>query len=241
MRLEAADSAGVVVLSVSGGCSGTAVSGAQPWHPAAASCPRDAICWSLSCEVLCIGNNHATVTSNLNAIAGEPAVVRSRMAGDPHRPGYHFLPPSGQMQDIDGGLYWRGRYHMLFLCHPVYPGGPAHWGHTVSADMVHWSDLPYALAPEPGTYDEHGIWSGGMIDADGVASIVYTGKPRPGTYHKEPASRPETQCLATSSDDYLVHWRKHPANPVIATALADLDVTAFRDPSCGARMTAGGC
>ena len=170
------------------------------------------------------------MTPTLNAIAGEPAQVRSLMARDVHRPGYHFLPPSGQMQDIDGGIYWRGRYHMLFLRHPVFPGGPAHWGHTVSNDMVYWSDLPDALKPQPGTYDEHGIWSGGIIDADGTACILYTGKSRPGTYQTDPKSRPEVQCLATCTEDNLVNWTKHPANPVIAQAPNQLDITAFRDP-----------
>ena len=38
----------------------------------------------------------------------DPLEVRKQLAGDPHRHGYHYLPPDGQMQDIDGCLFWRG-------------------------------------------------------------------------------------------------------------------------------------
>ena len=162
----------------------------------------------------------------------DPAETRKLLAGDPHRPGYHYLPVDGQLQDIDGGLYWRGAYHMLYLRHPDFFGDalPGHWAHASTTDLVHWVDHPYALVPEPGTYDEHGVWSGGAIDADGVATIVYTGKPRDGTYQDVPELRPEVQCIATSTDDDLETWTKHPANPVIPDPPAGLDITAFRDP-----------
>jgi len=170
----------------------------------------------------------------MNAGEGDPLEVRRLMAGDPHRPGYHYLPADGQLQDIDGGLYWRGAYHMLYLRHPDFfrEGGhpPGHWAHASTKDLVHWIDHPYALKPEPGSYDEHGVWSGGAIVADGVATVVYTGKPYDGTYQDVPQHKPEVQCIATSTDEHLETWTKHPANPVIADAPEGLDITAFRDP-----------
>ena len=163
---------------------------------------------------------------------GDPIEVRKLMVGDLHRPGYHYLPPDGQMQDIDGGLYWRGAYHMLYLRHPDFFGQsrPAHWAHASTRDLVHWVDHPYALRPDPGTYDEHGVWSGGAIDVGGVATVVYTGKPHNATYEDAPKSRPEVQCIATSTDDDLETWIKHPANPVVPDPPPGLDITAFRDP-----------
>ena len=168
----------------------------------------------------------------MNTAEEDPLRVRSLLAGDPHRPGYHYLPPDGQLQDIDGSLYWRGAYHMLYLRHPDFfrGGQPAHWAHASSKDLVHWVDHPYAIKPEPDTYDEYGIWSGGAVDAGGVATVVYTGKPYDGTYENAPQLRPEVQCVATSTDDNLETWTKHPANPVIPYPPEGLDITAFRDP-----------
>ena len=168
----------------------------------------------------------------MNISDGDPLEARKLLAGDRHRPGYHYLPPDGQLQDIDGGLYWHGAYHMLYLRHPDFfrGGQQAHWAHASTKDLVHWVEYPYALRPEPGTYDEHGIWSGGAIDADGVATVVYTGKPHDGTYENAPELRPEVQCVATSTDHDLGTWTKHPANPVIPYPPEGLDITAFRDP-----------
>ena len=160
---------------------------------------------------------------------GDPAETRRLMAGGPHRPGYHFLPPDSQMQDIDAAMYWRGTYHMFYIRHPVFPGSEAHWGHTTSTDLVHWTDLPYALVPET-DYDRHGIWSGHGVDDDGVATLIYTGKAHPGTCRTDPGVVAEVQCIATCGDDDLLTWTKHPANPVIARPPADLTLTGFRDP-----------
>ena len=168
----------------------------------------------------------------MNTSEQKPLDVRKLLAGDPQRPAYHYLPPDGQLQDIDGSLFWHGAYHMLYIRHPDFfrGGSQAHWAHASTKDLVHWVDHPYALKPEPGTYDEHGIWSGGAIDADGVATVVYTGKPHDDTYENAPQLRPEVQCIATSTDDDLETWTKHPANPVIAYPPEGLDITAFRDP-----------
>ncbi len=54
------------------------------------------------------------------------------------------------------------------------------------------------------------------MDHDGVPTFIYTGV------------HPAVTCVATSDDD-LVHWRKHPGNPVIPGPPPDLDVTGFRD------------
>jgi len=135
-----------------------------------------------------------------------------------HRPLYHFLPPAGWMNDPNGPIQWNGDYH-LFYQHNPYASVDAdkHWGHAVSADLVHWEHLPVALAPGPAEYDREGIWSGCTVDNDGVPTIIYTGHPA------------QAQCLATGTDD-LISWTKHPGNPVIAGPPPGFHVTGFRDP-----------
>jgi beta-fructofuranosidase len=152
---------------------------------------------------------------------------RSLLAADPHRPRYHFLPPSNWMNDPNGLIQWRGQYH-LFYQHNPYGVVPKniHWGHAVSDDLVHWRDMRLALAPTPGREDESGVWSGCAVDADGVATVVYTAM-----REQADGSRSQLPCLATSHDDDLRTWQKHPSNPVISSPPADLDVVGFRDHS----------
>ena len=49
-----------------------------------------------------------------------------------------------------------------------------HWGHASSADLLHWTHEPIALAPVPGTANASGCWSGCVVDDGGVPTAVYT-------------------------------------------------------------------
>ena len=108
--------------------------------------------------------------------------TRERLSHDPHRPRYHFLPPANWMNDPNGLIHWRGRYHLFYQHNPLAPVfGTIHWGHALSDDLVRWRDMPLALSPTPGSEDESGVWSGCAVDAGGEASVVYTGDaPAPG-------------------------------------------------------------
>jgi beta-fructofuranosidase len=129
------------------------------------------------------------------------------------------------MNDPNGLIQWEGQYHLFDQYNPFAAvWGTIHWGHAVSDDLVHWRDLPIALAPTPGTADEYAVFSGCAFDADGVATIMYTGVRKP-----EGEPRIERPCLATSTDDSLVTWEKYAGNPVIASPPPGLDVLGFRD------------
>jgi beta-fructofuranosidase len=150
------------------------------------------------------------------AASGVPA---SKMAADPHRPQYHFLPAANWMNDPNGPIYWQGKYHMFYQYNPNGAfWGDMHWGHAISDDMVHWKHLPMALAPTPGGPDKDGVFSGCAVVDNGVPTVVYT------------SVNPETQSIATSSGD-LTEWKKFAGNPVIAAPPAGLEVTGFRDPA----------
>ena len=133
------------------------------------------------------------------------------MAGDPHRPGYHFLAPANWMDDPNGVIQVGGETHLFYQWIPDSPsrsGGPFHWGHAVSQDLVHWRDLPIALSPTPGG----GCWSGGAVLDRGVPTIVYRGR----------LGGETAVCVATSRDGLLT-WDKYPGNPVIeATRKEDI-------------------
>jgi beta-fructofuranosidase len=140
---------------------------------------------------------------------------------DPHRPRYHFLPPSNWLNDPNGLIQWNGEYHMFYQYNPngAYHG-TIHWGHAVSTDLVHWRHLPIALTPEQDTADEDGCYSGVAVDDGGVPTLIYSGN-RQGT---------QRACLATSTDDLLT-WQKYEGNPVIADPPSDLHLVEYRDHS----------
>ncbi|HUN84368.1 MAG TPA: glycoside hydrolase family 32 protein [Terracidiphilus sp.] len=153
---------------------------------------------------------------------------------DPSRPEYHLLPPHNWMNDPNGPIWWKGKYHLFYQLNPnAAVWGDMHWGHAVSTDMVHWRHEPIALAPTPGGLDSEGCFSGSAAVVDGVPTVVYTGvenaPPNQVTLHDGNNKLRETQLLAIAEDDLLLHWKKQ-AEPAIATPPAGMKVTGFRDP-----------
>jgi len=143
--------------------------------------------------------------------------LRETLVSDPHRPRYHVVSMGGKCVPFDpnGALFWKGRYHLMLI---VQPKKSFHcYAHISSKDLVHWRHHPIAL--EPGEIDT-AIFSGGAcIDREGIPTITYWGLSEKGGI-----------LLATSTDDELNHWTKHPANPVIPMNKDGYDVTAEGEP-----------
>ena len=76
------------------------------------------------------------------------------------RPQVHYSPPAMWMNDPNGLIQIDGQYHLYFQHHPASKvWGPMHWGHAISNDLMHWTTMPIALAP-----DSHGaIFSGSAV------------------------------------------------------------------------------
>ncbi len=142
--------------------------------------------------------------------------LRDALLQDPYRPRYHIVSPEGRCAPFDpnGALYWRGRYHLMYI---VQTEKGHCWAHISSSDLLHWRHHPLAL--EPGGVDT-GIFSGGaFIDRNGVATITYWG-----------LGDEAGICLATSTDEQLDHWTKSPHNPVIRQAGLGLATTDTGQP-----------
>jgi beta-fructofuranosidase len=161
------------------------------------------------------------------------------LALDPRRPQFHLLPAANWMNDPNGPIFWKGKYHMFFQYNPhAAVWGDMHWNHAISPDMIHWRHLPVVLAPTPGGPDADGCFSGTAVVNNGVPTFIYTG------VQKVPADRAEaeatlrdghndfkeTQLYATSTDPELRTWTKRPT-PVIPKPPEGMKVTGFRDPA----------
>ncbi len=172
----------------------------------------------------------------------------SRLAMDPMRPQFHLLPARNWMNDPNGPIYFKGKYHMFFQYNPLAAvWGDMSWNHAVSEDMMHWRHLPVAMTPTLGGPDSFGCFSGSAIAVGDRVYAVYTGTQKSGealaTIRDGANNIEETQCLAWSDDPLLVKWTKDPV-PVVGRPPAGMKITGFRDPSAwksgdGYYMTVG--
>ncbi len=174
----------------------------------------------------------AAALSLPGAIAADP--TPEDIAHDPLRPSFHLLPPHNWMNDPNGPIYWKGKYHLFYQLNPhAAVWGDMHWGHAVSPDMIHWRHQPVALAPTPGGPDSEGCFSGSAVVYDGTPTFIYTGvqnaPPDQVTIRDGSDKLRETQMLAIAEDDALLRWKKYP-QPVIPTPPPGMKVTGFRDP-----------
>jgi hypothetical protein len=159
--------------------------------------------------------------------------LHAKLAADPLRPKFHLLPVKNWMNDQNGPIYWKGRYHMFFQYNPhAAVWGDMHWAHAVSDDMKHWRHLPIALAPTPGWDDSDSCFTGSAVDNHGTTTILYTGAKSVPAEHATLRDAinnfREVQCLATSTDPQLRTWMKW-KQPVIEPP-DDPKLTGFRDP-----------
>jgi fructan beta-fructosidase len=65
------------------------------------------------------------------------------------------------MNDPNGLVYYDGEWHLFYQNYPRKPiHANMHWGHAVSRDLIAWTELPIAIAPEDNVA---GIWSGSVV------------------------------------------------------------------------------
>lgn len=107
-----------------------------------------------------------------------------------------------------------GVYHAFYLQAPRSLGDAdlRHWhasiGHSVSEDLVTWSEVGVALEPGPaGAWDDVATWTGSVLFANDTWYMFYTG-----------ASSAEDgliQRIGVALSDDLRSWTKHPDNPIL--------------------------
>ena len=146
----------------------------------------------------------------------------------PFRPQFNFSPRVHWTNDPNGLAFFDGEYHLFYQYNPFGDvWGHMSWGHAVSRDMLHWSELPVALPEQDGimiftgstVVDEHNT-SKFCKDNKPCMVAVYTGY----TAAKGASKSLQTQNVAYSNDNGRT-WTKYAGNPVL-----DLHMTDFRDP-----------
>ena len=140
------------------------------------------------------------------------------------RPHFHFAPARNWMNDPNGLIFYRGKYHLFFQYNPEdNQWGNMSWGHATSTDLISWQEHPVAIPYTP----THGIFSGSAVvdyfNTTGFGSIENPAMVAIYTQHQHDGLR-QAQSLAYSTDEGLT-WQRYEGNPVL-----DLEMKDFRDP-----------
>jgi fructan beta-fructosidase len=131
-----------------------------------------------------------------------------------YRPQFHFSADKGWLNDPNGLVFYDGEYHLFYQyrADALELSGLTSWGHAVSRDLVHWQQLPVALAPD--AHDGF-IWSGSaVVDWRNTSGFGINGQP-PLVAIYTAAKDPFSQAIAYSSDRGRT-WTKYAGNPVLA-------------------------
>lgn len=114
---------------------------------------------------------------------------------DPHWLQYHIMPPTGLLNDPNGLIHFKGKYHVFYQWNPFATShGAKFWGHCTSSDLVSWQVEKTALAPSH-WFDKNGCYSGSAIDHEGKMYLFYTGNVKDAE-----GNRQTYQCMAVSDD-----------------------------------------
>ena len=132
---------------------------------------------------------------------------------EPLRPQFHFTSKTDWINDPNGLVFYDGEYHLFFQRVPGSNDGNTitkAWGHAVSTNLVHWTQLPDAISPD----DQGSIWSGSaVVDWKNSSGFGKDGKPPLVAFYTN-AKTPFDQRLAYSNDRGRT-WTKV-ATPILA-------------------------
>jgi len=136
-----------------------------------------------------------------------------------YRPQFHFSSRRGWNNDPNGMVYYAGEYHLFYQHNPFgWNWGNMTWGHAVSKDMVHWTELGDAIHPDrlgtifsgSAVVDEKNT-TGFQTGQEKVLVAIYTSA---GGTNRWSEGQPFTQSIAYSNDRGRT-WTVYEGNPVL--------------------------
>ncbi|WP_270887544.1 glycoside hydrolase family 32 protein [Pedococcus sp. 5OH_020] len=142
--------------------------------------------------------------------------------GARNRPAVHFTAQEGWINDPFGIGWHNGTYHLYYQAVPgqVVWGPNCHWGRATSPDLVHWTEQPMALVPEP---FEVGCWSGSVV-YDGDAPELFYTRVGGGNWAIGQVAH------ATVDESCPGRWKSLPSDVLIAGPPPGVQATSYRDP-----------
>ncbi|NLZ05042.1 MAG: 2,6-beta-D-fructofuranosidase [Phycisphaerae bacterium] len=143
--------------------------------------------------------------SQSDEIRGAENLYREKL-----RPQFHFTSRRGWNNDSNGLVFHKGLYHLYYQHNPYgVQWGNMHWGHAVSVDLVHWTELSIALYPE-----QFGDWcfsGSAVVDVNNTASFQKGDEPPIVAAY---TSTGRGECIVYSNDGGLT-FTEYEGNPVV--------------------------
>jgi beta-fructofuranosidase len=135
-----------------------------------------------------------------------------------------YKPSDGWVADVIA-FYWDGAYHLFYL--KDYREDPAEfglvpWFHLVTRDFVTFEDHGEALPRGGDDAQDRSVFTGSVIERDGLFHIFYTGH--------NPRNKSGTEWVMHATSPDLIHWTKDSTNPILFADQAIYEMHDWRDP-----------
>lgn len=142
-----------------------------------------------------------------------------------NRPQLHFTAKKGWINDPNGCIYFRNKFHIFFQ-HNEHSNEQVNicWGHAISDDLINFEEVGDAILNDK-QYDKIGCWSGGAVVLKNRLYLLYTS-----FGYGEDGRMQQTISLVYSDDG--IHFEKYEHNPVIRNEdkPSGCSIEDFRDP-----------
>jgi len=131
--------------------------------------------------------------------------LHEQIQKSPYRQLYHVQGVTGLINDPNGYVYHNGLWHLFYQwCPWGAVHGLKYWYHTISKDLVYWTNAGMAIQPDT-VYDNKGAYSGSALVRKDSIYLFYTGNHR-----DENWQRKSYTCIVNMRDDGTYHKYSRP-------------------------------